>query len=269
MVVESLLQLHDSARAQRKKRKRSRVSNRQTVASTPPQVPAISRAGADSVLPARVVAAGQGSGAGGSASKVTGRGLEPLDPRDTDAVDETIEKREEAGELNSNSAKRLKAICRSLCEWETQGLLLMQTPSDDPGGVSTGSEVCLLGWSKLLVTQPQTLNHRCRDMVEEDRGGIWKKANGKNKQALKNPTWCVYDLFRKIGAKPRFRGPVEGDPGKNDMFYYKEWEFKNDDSFKNARRRLAKGFSLCPDKGGRKRKHEPKNVAEDQPNVQV
>ena len=29
--------------------------------------------------------------------------------------------------------------------------------------------------------------------------------------------------------------PLAQDPGKQDMFYYKEWEFKNDESFKNAR----------------------------------
>ena len=55
----------------------------------------------------------------------------------------------------------------------------------------------------------------------QDQGGIWKKANGKYNQSLKNPTWGVYELFRKIGAKPRFRGPADTDPGKADMFYYK------------------------------------------------
>ena len=38
------------------------------------------------------------------------------------------------------------------------------------------------------------------------------------------------------------------------MFYYKEWEFKNDGSFRNARLRLAKGFSYCPEKGSQARK---------------
>lgn len=33
---------------------------------------------------------------------------------------------------------------------------------------------------------------------------------------------------------------METHPGKHDMFFYKEWEFKNDDSFKHARVRLAK-----------------------------
>ena len=38
-----------------------------------------------------------------------------------------------------------------------------------------------------------------------------------------------------------------------------EWEFKDDESFKNARQRLAKGFSYCPDKGNRSRKRAPKD----------
>jgi hypothetical protein len=64
----------------------------------------------------------------------------------------------------------------------------------------------------------------------------------------------VYELFRKIGVKPLFRGPAEGDPGSSDMVYYKLWEFKNDDSFKLARQRLARSFHYCPERGGRERK---------------
>jgi hypothetical protein len=82
--------------------------------------------------------------------------------------------------------------------------------------------------AKLAVKDPAQLNKKIRKMVEDDLGGIWKKANGKYNQSLKNPTWGVYELFRKIGAKPRFRGPMDSDPGKSDMFYYKEWEFKDD-----------------------------------------
>jgi len=36
-------------------------------------------------------------------------------------------------------------------------------------------------------------------------------------------------------TRNRYNLPLEQDPGKSDMFYYKEWEFKNDESFKNAR----------------------------------
>ena len=179
-------------------------------------------------------------------------------PTDTDAVMEDLRKAEAAGEINPNSSKRLKVLHHVLHSCYEEGLLTYETPSQDPSSARLSPEACILGWSKLLVKQPQQLNLRIRQMVEEDQGGIWKKANGKYNQALKNPTWGVYELFRKIGAKPRFRGPAEGNPGKNDMFYYKEWEFKNDESFRNARQRLAKGFSYCPEKGSRARKRAPK-----------
>lgn len=91
-------------------------------------------------------------------------------------------------------------------------------------------------------------------MIEEDHEGIWKKANGKYNRSLKNPTRGVYELFRNIGVKPRFRGPNDTDPGKEDMFYYNEWEFKDDNHFREAYKRLAKGYSYCPEKGGRERK---------------
>jgi len=206
------------------------------------------------VQPAPLVATEQAPGAVGGFSGAAGSGLRLLDPRDIDAVHKIIQDAERANEINPNSAKRLRALSRALCEWETQGLLVMKTPDDDPGTESSASNACLLGWSKLLVTQAAELHRRCSDMIEQDRGGIWKKANGKYNQALKNPTRCVYELFRKIGVKPRFRAAAEGDPGKDDMFYYKEWEFRNDESFKIARMRLATGYSLCPEKGNRERK---------------
>ena len=181
-------------------------------------------------------------------------------PMDTDAVMKELQKAEAAGEINPNSSKRLKVLHHLLHSCYEEGLLTYETPSQDPGGARSSPEACILGWSKLLVENPQQLNLRIRKMVEEDQGGIWKKANGKYKQALKNPTWGVYELFRKIGVKPRFRAPAERDPGMPDMLYYKEWEFKNDGSFRNARLRLAKGFSYCPEKGSRARKRAPKQA---------
>jgi hypothetical protein len=35
---------------------------------------------------------------------------------------------------------------------------------------------------------------------------------------------------------------------------YKEWQFVNGESFRTARKRLAKGYSYCPEKGMRPRK---------------
>jgi len=185
-------------------------------------------------------------------------GSMPPSPTDMEAVMRQLGIAEAAGEINPNSSKRLQVLHRLLHKCHQEGLLTYETPSQESGSQKLSSEACILGWSRLLVKEPKQLNIKIRDMVEQDQGGIWKKANGKYNQSLKNPTWGVYELFRKIGAKPRFRGPVEGDPGKHDMFYYKEWEFKNDESFKNARQRLAKGFSYCPEKGSRARKRGPK-----------
>lgn len=203
-------------------------------------------------------AAGGGRGADLAGQDEREAGSVHPSPTDMDAVMQELRKAEAVGEINPNSFKRLKVLHHLLHSCYEEGLLTYETPSQDPGSARLSPQACILGWSKLLVKEPQQLNLRIRKMVEEDQGGIWKKANGKYNQALKRPTWGVYELFRKIGVKPHFRGPAEGDPGKNDMFYYKEWEFKNDGSFRNARLRLAKGFSYCPEKGNRARKRAPK-----------
>jgi hypothetical protein len=104
------------------------------------------------------------------------------------------------------------------------------------------------------VKVPEELNVRIREMVKLDLHGAWRKANGMHQKMLKNPTWSVYELFRKIGIRPRLRGSEARDPGKHDMVYYKEWSFVNGASFQTARIRLAKGYSYCPEKGGRERK---------------
>jgi len=209
--------------------------------------------------------AGGEGGLAGQDEREAGSVHPPPTDADADAVTKELQKAEAAGEINPNSSRRLKVLHLLLHSCYQEGLLTYETPGQDPSSARSSPEACILGWSKLLVKQPQELNLRIRKMVEEDQGGIWKKANGKYNQALKNPTWGVYELFRKIGAKPRFRGPAEGDPGKHDMFYYKEWEFRNDESFRNARLRLAKGFSYCPDKGSRARKRAPKQDPSQKP----
>jgi hypothetical protein len=132
-------------------------------------------------------------------------------------------------------------VQRRLYQWQNDGLVTMKTIVTQESVESQTN--CILGWAKLLVKDPLKLNKKIHKMIEEDEGGIWKKANGKYKQPLKNPTLAVYELFRRIGVKPRKRGPKEDDPGKHDLFYYTEWEFKDDGSFENARQRLAKGFN--------------------------
>jgi hypothetical protein len=170
---------------------------------------------------------------------------------DTNAVRTILKKAETNGEINYNSMGRLQSLHLFLLECKNDGLLTFVS-HDTPDSPLA----CILGWSKLLVKQPLAFNLRCRDLVESDQGGWWKHANGKGQKVLKNPTFGIYELFRKIGVKPHLRGPAVDDPGKSDCVYYREWHFRNDDSFRNARKRLLKGFHCCPDKGNRERKRE-------------
>jgi len=172
---------------------------------------------------------------------------------DMEGVLDDLELAMTAKEINPNSYNRLKMLLSLLDKYHHDDLITYEIPS-------IKKNACILGWSKIIVKDPKQLNINIRKMVDQDQGGIWKKANGKKNQQLKNPTWGVYDLFRKIGVKPRFRGPIEDDPGNNDMLYHKEWEFINDDSFKTARKRLAKGFKYCPEKGMRERKRVRKRI---------
>jgi hypothetical protein len=196
---------------------------------------------------------------GGSAQKKTKAndddddqdiGSMSLSPTNLDAVMEPVMERlnmaKEKDEINVNAYKRLEMIQRRLYQWENDGLVTMKTVETQESVESQTN--CILGWKKLLVKDPLKLNKKIRKMIEQDEGGIWKKANGKYKQPLKKPTLVMYELFRKIGVKPGLRGPKKDDPGNNDMFYYTEWEFKDDKSFQNARQRLAKGYSYCPKK---------------------
>jgi hypothetical protein len=166
---------------------------------------------------------------------------------DPSAVTEQLKKAEASGDINSNSCRRLEALHELLTRCQAEGIVAFEVDTSP-------SKTCILGWSKLLVKAPEELNSRIREMVQIDLRGIWRKANGMHAKVLKNPTWGVYELFRKIGGVPRLRGVETRDPGKHDMVYYKEWRFVNGESFRTARLRLAKGFSYCPEKGMRPRK---------------
>lgn len=90
------------------------------------------------------------------------------------------------GEINPNSAKRLQCLHKLLDKCREEGLLTFEKGPDPTNPMNT----CILGWAKLMVRDPKALNLKIREMVERDQGGIWKKANGKYNQMLKNPT-CV------------------------------------------------------------------------------
>jgi hypothetical protein len=90
--------------------------------------------------------------------------------------------------------------------------------------VQKGEGVCVLKWSKMLISNAVEFRDRVLAMVTADAKGNWNP----RVLALRNPTWGIYEVFRKIGLRPRFRGPPESDPGKHDMLYYKEWHFKKE-----------------------------------------
>lgn len=158
-----------------------------------------------------------------------------IDDKDMEAIIKQLRIAEIAGEINKNSSNRLKILQCLINKCQKDGLVTCMTSSSE-------NNMCILGWSQMLVKEPLQFNIKIREMIEQDYNGIWKKANG-NKISLRNPTWLVYELFRKIGVKPRSRGDIKEDPGKLDMLYYKEWNFINDESFKLARKRLATGFN--------------------------
>ena len=102
---------------------------------------------------------------------------------------------------------------------------------------------CILGWSKMVVSEPLAVNAKVREMVEkdkEDQLGVWStKINGQP-LAHTDSTWETYALLREIGCKPRFRGPANLDPGQTDMMYYREWTFNADAAFEAGRLSMAK-----------------------------
>jgi hypothetical protein len=166
---------------------------------------------------------------------------------DPSAVTAQLKKAEASGDINSNSCRRLEALHELLEKCEVDGIVAFEADT-------SLAKTCILGWSKMDVRDPAELNSRVREMVQNDLHGWWRKCNGMQARVLKNPTWSVYELLRKIGVKPRLRGPEALDPGKQDMVYYKQWQFFNSESFHTARLRLAKGYCYCPEMGMRPRK---------------
>jgi hypothetical protein len=176
---------------------------------------------------------------------------------DPSAVTAQLKKAEASGDINSNSCRRLEALHELLTKCKVEGIVAFEVDT-------SASKTCILGWSKMVVKAPEELNARIREMVKLDLRGIWCRVNGMHAKVLKNPTWSVYELFRKIGVKPRLRGPEALDPGKHDMVYYNQWQFFNSESFATARMRLAKGYSYCPEKGMRPRKLRRVEIGEKQ-----
>ena len=124
----------------------------------------------------------------------------------------------EAGKYKSQRTKfygRLQSFVDFICTCDDVTLILQI-----PRNVAS-----ILPISKILVHDPLSFNTKVRALLASS--ALWQR------QALTptNPTWLVYEFLRKIGMKPRFRGPSAGCPGRNDMVYYYRWTFHDDAAF--------------------------------------
>jgi hypothetical protein len=100
----------------------------------------------------------------------------------------------------------------------------------------------LMGWSKILVDKPVELCARVTAMISGDKIGTWRRNPGEQEKPLLKPTWGAYELFRRLGIKGRFRSSGASKTESSYVFAHLEWTFKNDDSYKNASKRLYVGF---------------------------
>jgi hypothetical protein len=100
----------------------------------------------------------------------------------------------------------------------------------------------LMGWSKILVDNPVELCARVAVMISGDKMGTWRRNPGQQDQPLLKPTWGAYELFRRLGIKGRFRASGASKTDNSHVFAYLQWNFKNDDAYKNASKRLYVGF---------------------------
>ena len=157
--------------------------------------------------------------------------------------------------------QRIKQLGELLSRLEEKGIVSFETPE-------LSTKACILGWSTLNVRSPMSLNIEARAMVNADKDGVWKHANGKSNKLLKNPTWGVAELFRCMGVKPFLRGDPnapEYNPGTMDRIYHRRYKFINDESFRDARKLMQPNFRRNPEEGGRERKR----TRRDEPVVRV
>ena len=164
--------------------------------------------------------------------------------------------------------QRIKQLGELLSRLEENGIVSFETPEHDTSTKRPSTKACILGWSTLNVSSPMSLNIEARAMVNADKDGVWKHANGKSNKLLKNPTWGVAELFRCMGVKPFLRGDPnapEYNPGTMDRIYHRRYKFINDESFRDARKLMQPNFRRNPEEGGRERKR----TRRDEPVVRV
>jgi len=82
----------------------------------------------------------------------------------------------------------------------------------------------ILPVARVLVHDPLAFNTKVRALLASENSKLWRVGGN-------GPTWPVYNFFRVLGMKPRFRGCASTDPGKHDMLYYHVWAFTDDVAF--------------------------------------
>jgi hypothetical protein len=143
------------------------------------------------------------------------------------------------GEISTKYHKRLYTILEKLIEYEKDGLITMKTKEtiETNSWLSINAVNCILNFETLTLNDPKEFHDRIYKMIDDDNNGIW--IIKKNYEMPKNPTWAVYEMFRKIGLKPRSRGSQETDPGKSVMIYFKEWKFINNENFRKIAQKMS------------------------------
>jgi len=147
---------------------------------------------------------------------------------DVVTINEAIQTASDAGMYLSQKPRfqeRLQWFADLLCSCEDVTVVVcnvQQVPS---------LVVSMLPVARVLVHDPLAFNTKVRSMLANERSSLWKKSALGGGADYSFTTWPVYDFFRVLGMKPRFRGDASTDPGQHDMVYYKVWTFTNDAAF--------------------------------------
>lgn len=164
----------------------------------------------------------------------SGEAVESVAPTDSAAVALRVAAAVAAKEMDSRFAARLTQLHSVLEDCRVKDVLKYETEG--------ANGTCILGWSRMIVDDPRALNRAVRDVVRKDLvdgAGVWY-TNEPKPSARTDFTFEAYSLLRRIGCKPRFRGPESTDPGAHDLFYYGIWTYNEEASFNAARFLLAK-----------------------------
>jgi len=157
-----------------------------------------------------------------------GQSMQPLDIAfrktmacDVVVINEAIQTASDAGMYRLQKPRfqeKLQWFADMLCNCEDVTVVVYDVLK------SSYKVASILPVARVIVHNPLAFNTRVRALLASENSNLWKVgANG--------PTWPVYEFFRVLGMKPRFRGCASTDPGKHDMLYYYRWDFTDDAAF--------------------------------------